>query len=196
MNYHPLRRLIVCAAIPAFVLSGCGPVSPLPPPLDEKDQRMIDGMWNNMLTPVNRLNRQTLIDAILVNWLAELGVDRMHLISEKDFSNGKVVMEIACDRAHPAADYFTVTVLNDRGKILRRERYSREELDKTAAALTDKDRFPSRIEPVNTTQSATQPSATQPATSEETPGYRQHRIEYERRTEAAQAATQPATLRN
>ncbi|MDB5358129.1 MAG: hypothetical protein JWN24_4582 [Phycisphaerales bacterium] len=155
---------------------------------------MIDAAWNNMLTPVNRLDHQTLLDTVVTYWLFQLGVDRLHMVSEKYLSSGKVVMEIDCDRANPAADQFTVTVLDDRGKTLRRERYSREDVNQSATALTERNSSVQRTSVTIVTQPATQP-ATQPGCPQETAEQRQHRIEYERRVKAVIVATQPATLR-
>ena len=195
MNRLCFRRLTVCAALLGFMLCGRGPLLlPMSMPLDEESQRMIDGAWNNMLTPVNRVDHQTLLDTIVTYWLFQLGVDRLHMVSEKYLSSGKVVMEIDCDRADPSADQFTVTVVDDRGKTLRRERYSRDDVNQSAAALAEYNRSAQRSGVTIITQPATQPAA-EPGGREESAEQRQHRIEYERRLKAVVAATQPATLR-
>jgi hypothetical protein len=172
--------------------------------LCEEDQKMLDGMWNNMLTPVNRVHHQTLLDTTLVNMMFQLGVDRLHLVSEKHLEHGKAVMEIDCDRASPKSDQFTIAVLDDRGRTLRRERYSRLEVEESAQALTP---WPTTLNfgphPADQTQPFTPPATepatrsatTQPAECPETPDQRQRRLEYERRSKAVQAATQPAMVR-
>ncbi|HWE94285.1 MAG TPA: hypothetical protein VG269_10000 [Tepidisphaeraceae bacterium] len=200
MNRLCLRHLMCCAAIPAFILAGCGPMlMPMTVPLGEEDQRHVDGMWNNMLTPVNRLDRQALFDTVMMNWLFQLGVDRLHLVSEKYLTHGKVVMEIDCDRMSPAADQFTLTVLDDRGKTLRRERYSRQDVEDTYKALSAETCPVEAMTTPSATQPATQPAAGHaalgPADRPETPEQRQHRIERERRMNAVEAATQPAALK-
>jgi hypothetical protein len=180
---------------------------PMSTRLTEEDQKIYDGMWNNMLTPVNRVDRQTLLDTTIVYMMFQLGTDRLHMVTEKYLATGKVVMEIDCDRINPASDQFTIAVLDDRGRALRRERFSRQEVEESAHALTT---LPTTM-PVTqqvyeshrpSTTSATAPSApTEPASgreirSSETPEEQSHRLELERRVRAIQAATQPATLRS
>jgi hypothetical protein len=58
----------------------------------------------------------------------QLGVDRLHLVSEKYLEHGKVLMEIDGDRASPETDQFAVQVVDERGRTLLRERYSRQEI--------------------------------------------------------------------
>jgi hypothetical protein len=145
-------------------------ISPLTVRLDVDQQKMVDGMWNNMLTPTDRLDRELLLDVLCQSWLFQIGVDRLHLTSEKAYDRGRVVMEIDCDRANPTADQLTVTLLDDRGRTVRRERYTRPEIDERVALL----------------QNA---PTTRPATSEEN---EIRQSERERRLERIQAATQPA----
>ena len=167
-----ISRLVPCLAI---LLTGCGPMFlPATVPLSPEEQKQVDSMWDNLLSPVNRVNRQTLLDAILVYWLFQSGVDRLHMTSETYFAHGKAVMEIDCDRANPQADQFSITVLDDRGRTQRRERYSRADIEKSAADL-----------------SVAIPT-TQPC--RETPEQRQHRLEQERRMRAVVAGTQPAAI--
>src|SRR3954470_11170730 len=113
-----LRHLWVFVAIlVGLIASGCGPMFlPMNLRLDEEQQKQIDAVWDNMLTPVNRVEHETLLDVTVSFWLYQWGVDRMHLVSEKYFAGGKVVMEIDCERASPASDQFTITVLNERGQ--------------------------------------------------------------------------------
>ncbi|HSZ58843.1 MAG TPA: hypothetical protein VK797_24600 [Tepidisphaeraceae bacterium] len=170
-------RLKILRLVPllAILLTGCGPMFlPETVPLSPEEQKQVDSMWDNLLSPVNRVNRQTLFDAILVYWLFQSGVDRLHMTSEKFFAHGKAVMEIDCERANPQADQFSITVLDDRGRTLRRERYSRADIEKSAADL-----------------SSAGPT-TRPC--RETPEQRQHRLEQERRMGAVEAATQPAAV--
>jgi hypothetical protein len=176
--------------------------------LSDEDQQKIDAVWNNMLTPVNRVEHETLLDVTVSNWLYQWGVDRLHFVSEKYLPSGKVVMEIDCDRANPAADQFTITVLNDRGQTIRRERYSRAEVDESAKMLWNASKeargpafaLKSEVSVEITIGSATQPAnpptpgpTTQPA---ETPEEKQFREARERRLKAMEAATQPAVLRH
>ncbi len=47
-------------------------------------------------------------------------------------------MEIQFDRTAPGEDRFEVTVTNPEGKALRKERYNRDEVEKTYRELFDK----------------------------------------------------------
>ncbi len=102
-------------------LADCGPMfSPMSPRLTPKDQRTVDQLWNNMLTPVQRVDRQTLLDANVAFWMYTFGIDRLRMTSEKYFNGGTAMMEIDCDRANPDADEFTITILDKAGRTLRR----------------------------------------------------------------------------
>jgi hypothetical protein len=207
-----LVAMLLCLSV--VLISGCGPMMlPMTVRLREEDQKTFDGMWDNILTPVNRVDHQTLLDTVVVYMMFHLGVDRLHLVSEKYLTHGKVVMEIDCDRTSPLSDQFTITVVDDRGRTLRKERYSREDVEESSKALTS---WPTTLpvwveghvaisiqsstQPASepTTQVATaRPATSQPATTEavETPEERARRLECERRVNAVQAATQPATVR-
>jgi hypothetical protein len=184
-------------------LTGCGPMfAPMVPRLKPEEQHTVDQMWDNMLTPVQRADRETLLDANVAFWMYTYGVDRLHMTSEKYFSGGTAIMEIDCDRANPDADQFMITVLDERGRTLRRERYTRAEVEESSRMLHGMPNLGS----VNiqaqvtvevgtpTTQPSTQPT-TQPITTQpETPEQRAFLLESERRQAAAAAATQPARL--
>ncbi len=131
-----LLRSFVAAILISLLVTGCGPlVMPLTNRLMPEDQKQIDTEWDNMLTPVNRLSRQTLLDTTVMYWLYRLGVDRLRLVSKKYLTHGKVVMEIDCDRASPESDEFIVSIVDDRGQTLRRERYMRKDVEESAQAL-------------------------------------------------------------
>src|SRR5437588_2568238 len=151
LRHSPLiAAILICLAA-----AGCGPMFlPMNPRLSDEDQKQIDAVWNNMLTPVNRVEHQTLLDVTISFWLYQYGVDRLHLVSEKHLASGKVIMEIDCDRASPASDQFTITVLNDHGLTLRRERYARDEIEQSAKILFDAP--PSARGPAFATKSETQ----------------------------------------
>jgi hypothetical protein len=155
--------------------------------------------WNNMLTPVNRVDHQTLLDTLVMYWMYQMGVDRLHMVSEKYLKHGKAVMEIDCDRANPLADQFTVTVLDDRGRTRRRERYSRTEVEQSVEILSN---TPQVITvpasgPVKeaATRPITRPSTAVPTTEEaESPEQKRQRLERDRRVKAVEASTQPARV--
>jgi len=168
-------------------ITGCGPlVSPMLPRLKPDEQHQVDQAWDNLLTPVQRVDRQTLLDTSVAFWMYTLGVDRMHMTSEKYFSGGTVVMEIDCDRAVPDSDQYTITVLDRQGRTLRRERYSRSDVEESSTEMLS-----GIVQMESTTQPTTQ-SATAPS---ESPEHRQRREEAERRRAAVIAATQPARLK-
>jgi len=186
-------------------IGGCGPLfTPMAPQLSPDDQHKVDQMWDDMLTPVQRVNRQTLLDTNVAYWMFTFGVDRLHVTSEKYFSGGTAVMEIDCDRANPDVDQFTITMLDERGRTIRRERYTRAEVEESSRVLRGMANLgpsgitiqgqaavevgPPTIEP--STQPATQPITAQPETPEE----RAFLLECQRRQAAAAAATQPARL--
>lgn len=185
-------------------LGGCGPLSsPMLPRLRPEEQRQVDQAWENILTPVQRVDRQTLLDTNVLFWLYMMGVDRMHMTSEKYFSGGMVVMEIDCDRASPDSDQFTITVLDHQGHTLRRERYSRSEVDESSRTMgkipyvTAADLNTIQVQIVAggaTTRPATGP-VTRPAMQPETPEEQKARQDAERRLKAAIAATEPARLK-
>jgi hypothetical protein len=181
----------LCIAL-ATATAGCGPMFlPMSTRLDAEGQHQVDTVWENMLTPVNRVGHDTLLDTLMVYWLYQTGVDRLHLVSEKYLSHGKVVMEADCDRASPDTDQFTLTVLDTRGRTLRRERYARCEIEQRAKALWRFD--PNSIAQTmqqfaehSTTRPTTQPIAS--TTSEPA------NLERDRRLKAIEAATRPAKI--
>jgi hypothetical protein len=109
----------------------------MPARLNDDQQTQIDASWNTALTPVFKLDRQAVMDLMVLRYAFELGVDRLELKSEKDLGSGKAVMEIHIDRAKPGDDRFDFYVLNKAGAEVRRERYSRAEVEATAQAFHD-----------------------------------------------------------
>src|SRR5947209_657713 len=99
-----------------------------PRPDDEMQQR-IDKAWDAALSPVDRVNREQLLDAFVGTGAYQYGVDKLTFRSEKRFSGGVVVMEITFDRAAPDKDGFVVTVYDKAGKAVRRESYGRKEVE-------------------------------------------------------------------
>ncbi|HPF38206.1 MAG TPA: hypothetical protein P5081_00650 [Phycisphaerae bacterium] len=122
----------------ALVVGCRGPLAvPMVDRLDEKSQAEIDEVWGNMLTPPNGLDRELLLDVILSQQLHQHGVDSLRFISEKQVGEGLVVMEIRFDREDPLFDEFSVSYVDRRGRELRRERYSREDIDEEIRLLTE-----------------------------------------------------------
>jgi hypothetical protein len=160
-------------------LAGCGPLFlPMLPREKPEEQRRIDETWDNMLTPVPRLDRQVLLDTGVLCGLYTNGVDRMHMTSEKHFSGGTAVMEIDCDRINPDVGQFIITVYDERGRTIRRERYTRADVEESGRMMFAK-----------------LCAETQPGTARsQTPEERQFWIAVERRRAAVVSATQPARL--
>ena len=135
-----MKRLSILVTLcGSLVIAGCGPMtSPLPPRLDGESQKTVDDAWEKALAPIDRLDHQVLLDSFVGTGAYQNGVDKLFLRSEKRFSGGLVVMEIHFDRTTPGEDRFEVTVTNQEGKALRRERYNRAEVEKTYRELFDK----------------------------------------------------------
>jgi hypothetical protein len=123
-------------ALALLVVVGCGPMkAPLPARLDDETQKKVDESWDRALTPADRLDHQDLLDVMVGTQAYQLGVDTFALRAEKRFAGGRVVMEVAFDRARPADDRFEVRVYDPVGKLVRSERYSRQEIDQTYNVL-------------------------------------------------------------
>jgi hypothetical protein len=119
-------------AVPLMLVSGCSPlIFPMPMRLGAQEQQRVDSAWNAMLTPVNRLDRQTLLDCVVMMQLYQSGVDRFTARSEKQTSAGKVEMTIEFDRQKPKADQFAIRVVGPWGGTHRYEKWSAKEMFET-----------------------------------------------------------------
>lgn len=131
-EWRSFRRWMALAVASA-ALAGCGPLSqPLPVPLDAAMQSSLDGAWESLLSPVDRASAEELLDVIVSCSAYQLGVDRFDFRSEKKLSKddaSRVVMESHFDRDRPDGDRFTVTIIDRAGAIVRREEYTRTDLD-------------------------------------------------------------------
>ncbi len=129
-------HFVFLLAVLGSAVAGCGPMQvPMPPRLDDEGQKKIDEGWDRALQPVEHFNHQTLLDMLMVTRGYEAGVDRLTFRSEKRVAVGTVVMEVHFDRAAPLEDRFEVQILDEAGKVLRKERYTREEIEKTNREL-------------------------------------------------------------
>jgi len=125
-----MYRTLALAAAGAFALGCGGPLTrPLPERLDAQSQKDVDHHWNKALTPVTKHDRATWLDVMVGTRAYENGIDKFSFKSEKTWSGGTVVMEANFDRAKPADDRFTVTVFDKNGKELRKEIYTRDEVE-------------------------------------------------------------------
>ena len=112
-----------------LLVSGCAPLGfPMVRRLEPDQQKQVDSAWNAMFTPVKRLDRQTLLDCVVMMQLYQFGVDRFSAKSTKQTAAGKVEMTIEFDRSKPQSDQFTFKVLGPWGQTLRREKWSAKEL--------------------------------------------------------------------
>ena len=121
---------LACAL--ALVLTGCGLMqSPMPQRLPEDSQKEIDACWDRAFAPADKLDHQSLLDVMVGTQAYQLGVDSFTLRAEKRITGGAVVMEVHFDRTQPAEDRFLVTVIDANERIVRSERYSRQEVEAT-----------------------------------------------------------------
>lgn len=117
-------------ALCLFAIGCHGPLTkPMVDRLDEETQTKVDAAWTSMFTPVDRLDRTLLFDSILSGQLHQFGVDYLRLVSEKKVGDGLVVMEVRFDLEEPSFDQFSFTYVDGDGSELRRERFTREEVE-------------------------------------------------------------------
>lgn len=111
--------------------AGCaGPtVYPAVQRLEPDEQALVDHMWNNMLNPVDRLDRELLLDVMLAYELHVYGIDRLKLDCEKDFDGGTIRIKLDYDRRRAREDdRLVVEIRDNKGNLLRREVYQNEEV--------------------------------------------------------------------
>jgi hypothetical protein len=125
--------------------------------LNPDDQARIDGMWNNLLSDPQRLDRNLLLDVLITFQLHEQGVDRVTYHAEKDFSGGTVLMDVKFDRTKPLEDWFLIEIRDHNNKVLRKEHYSGDEVWSHSYDLAG----------ISVIEATTQPT-TSPATAETT----------------------------
>jgi hypothetical protein len=144
-----MRTLLSVFALCALALSGCGPMGsgPMPPRLEEAEQKQIDESWDKALTPVDKLDRQALLDALVVSQAYQAGVDKLTFHSEKKCAAGTVVMETHFDRTKPAEDRFDFRIVAADGRVLRQVSYNRQEVETTYKELHDPKYDPNRQPP-------------------------------------------------
>jgi hypothetical protein len=124
-----MKRVMAIAVL--LFSAGChGPLTfPAVERLSPDEQAQIDRGWNNMLSPIDRLDRGLLLDVVIFYLLHQVGVDRLRLHSEKDYAGGTIVMTIDYARANdPATDRLTLEVKDRAGKSIRKETYSGAEV--------------------------------------------------------------------
>ena len=166
-------------ALAVLLTGGCGPLAfPAVQRLPPEEQRTVDDMWNNMLAPADRLDRDVLLDTVTTYFLFHLGVDRLSMRSGKQYAGGTVPMRVDFDRRRPEADAFRIDVTDHNGRLVRSERYPSEEVFKRAAELNQVS--------VTVTAGDVQPDAAERAAADA------RQAEHARRSARVAAATQPA----
>jgi hypothetical protein len=127
--------LLSCCTL-ATGLSGCGPMQlPMPVRLDADGQKAIDESWDKVLSPVDRLDHESLLDLFLCTQAYQTGVDKLVFRSEKKVAVGLVVMEIVYDRLKPDEDRFEMKVYDPKQHLLRHEVYGRKQVEDAYRAL-------------------------------------------------------------
>lgn len=123
-------RLYIGLTLLACVAFGC--VFPLPIPtvrrVDAKMDPQINKAWSRLLATPDRADRVLLLDAIVLGQMHEIGVDSVEFTSEKRVPGGTVQMEVHFQREHPEIDGFCFTQFDSEQNVLRRERYSLDEV--------------------------------------------------------------------
>jgi hypothetical protein len=122
---------IIAPLLVLVLAAGCkGPLTvPAVQRLSADDQAHVNHEWDNMLRPTDRLGRELLLDVVMFYQLHQDGVDRLHMQSEKDYTDGTVVMTIDFVRANdPSRDRFTIEIKDHSGRSIRKETYSGEEV--------------------------------------------------------------------
>lgn len=115
--------------LPLVVLAGCGPmffpgVLRLPP----EEQAKVDCTWDHLADPERLVERQALLDAIVLSQLHQLGIDRLDLRCEKTTAHGLVVIEVHYDRLAPAVDCMVIRFFDNDGHCRRVECYPNQEV--------------------------------------------------------------------
>jgi predicted small lipoprotein YifL len=119
-----------------LALAGCGPLQmPMAARPTDEGQKKLDACWDKAFADLDQINHQQLLDIYVGTNAYQLGVDKLHLRSEKRTAGGLVVMEINYDRANAAEDRFEVSAFNQNGKLIRHERYDRKEVEQTRTDL-------------------------------------------------------------
>lgn len=122
--------LLGCALLPGCALFG---VKPIPQRLTAEGQQRYDYGWQHFVAQGNNVEHTAMLDALLLTQAWHAGVDRLHLRSEKQVGDVRVVMETTFERDLPDDDAFSVTFYDARGRVLRQEHFSSGEMDEAIA---------------------------------------------------------------
>ncbi|MBL9148793.1 MAG: hypothetical protein JNM94_08890 [Phycisphaerae bacterium] len=81
------------------------------------------------------IGRQALLDLLLLQCVYYYGMDRIDYRAEKDLASGRLVIEVHANAAHPDADSLTMTRHGPDGSVVRVERWTRAEVERTSDEL-------------------------------------------------------------
>lgn len=124
------------STIGLLTVVACGPIIvPMGHQLTSDQQKVVDESWQRAIVADEELGRQGWLDLMVRSFAFEYGVDRFHFTSEKQVDDRLVTMEVWFDRERPDDDAFEVTMFDAERKILRKERYSRADVEESIAAM-------------------------------------------------------------
>lgn len=103
--------------------------------LPPEEQAKVDCTWDHLADPERLVERQALLDAIVLSQLHQLGIDRLELRCEKTTAHGLVVIEVHYDRLAPAVDCMVIRFFDPDGHCRRVECYPNQEVLDSAAML-------------------------------------------------------------
>lgn len=130
------RQAVAFGATSLLIIASCGPLQvPMGRQLDQNQQAAVDAGWQRALEFDDELGRQGWLDMMVGTLAFEHGVDRFHFKSEKEVGARLVVMEVWFDRSKPDDDAFEITVFDDERKIVRKERYTRSDVEESIAVM-------------------------------------------------------------
>ena len=114
-----------------LLLTGCHSplVYPMVERLSDEAQAEVDEAWANLLTPVDRHERELLLDVLMIGAFHVHGVDTVEFTSTKHVGDHYVIMRVLFDRACPDSDLFAVSVLDAQGALVRHEVYTRDDVE-------------------------------------------------------------------
>ncbi len=122
------------------LITSCAPMHrPMVDRLSVEDQEKVDQIWDNLLKPIDKADRELLLDVLITNYLFQFGIDKLELRAVKSFKSGTVVMQIFYDLNDPPFDRFIIEIFNQNWDLLRRESYNRNEVEKAIEELSNKD---------------------------------------------------------
>lgn len=126
-----LARCLLPVLACLLAVSGCAgfAVKPIPDRLPDESQARVDAAWEHMISLDSELDRQSLLDAVLLHQLWHVGVDHVEFSAQKWVGDVLVVMESSFDLDNPEGDVFAVSYWSSDGRPLREEEYTREELE-------------------------------------------------------------------